>query len=320
MATTSQNKNTTTRYKTLARQESQANSAKVEARRKLWQQPRYQQTSISTATLQRTSIKKRMEHPRSQELFRSIVPAEQALRIQDFVDRAEKASTVAYIPQLPGGLTKFAFQSQAEIEYKNAIALAVKYGDRLFATKLKIKVAERFEKEKKLEVAFEWSKVSGDPETITRIGMKNINDYEQRAIFLQSKVFLNRAAMLVSKAVTVALEVGDEKLAKAIVLRAAKRYEEYGDSCENKGILSRIVGFELGHMRAIRWGTKCGNKDYTSKLTDKVIERYRNDNAVNLLSLVNAVLMMDALQVKIVRAILDNRKESYTTLVDAESD
>jgi len=69
------------------------------------------------------------------------------------------------------------------------------------------------------------------------------------------------------------------------------------------------MGFVFGHLRAIKWAKALGETELEANIRAKVLDLYREDKAINSLTLAFAALMGDNEQVTIMRQILDNRSE-----------
>ncbi|MDE1871653.1 MAG: hypothetical protein KGI06_05450 [Candidatus Micrarchaeota archaeon] len=235
---------------------------------------------------------------------------EHAPAIKQIMDNAESLSTTQYIFQGPGGLTKFMFQSPAEVAYKKARVIALDYGDHKSAMGVGVRVAERFEAIGKLDVAFEWAKISGNRKVLVRIGTKAANEYEHRADSFENNFLSNE--LLISnyrKAIEFASDSGNTELAKKIGIGAAKRYEAYGDLCVDNPV-SSVIGLEFGYARAIRWAKACGDEDFASKVSNKVIGLYKDKNTVNMLSLAFVRVIGDREQEGLIRNILESKRQA----------
>lgn len=230
--------------------------------------------------------------------------------IRNIMDNAESMSTTQYIFQGPWGLTKFMFHSPAEVAYKKAREVALDYGDYNSAMLVGVRAAERFENLGNFDVAFEWAKISGNHEVLVRIGTSAATVYERRADSFENNFVSNE--LLISnykKAIEFASDSGNTELAKKIGLGAAKRYEAYGDSCIDSTV-SSMLGLEFGYARAIRWAKACGDNEYASKVSNKVIELYKDKNSsVNLFSLAFVRVMGDREQEGLIRDILESRRQ-----------
>lgn len=260
-------------------------------------------------------------HKRLRELEPSpTMPKEDAKRIQAILKLAESSSTTAFIPQSPGSLTRFMFQSPAESHYKNARRQAIEHGDARLAKAISVRAAERFESIGKNPVAFEWAKISGDREVLTRIGINAAKEHKNLADSIyMNNLFENRRHMKnCRKAIEYYRDSGFIDLAKRVGVEAAKRYEAYGDLCAQSPI-SSITGLAFGYVRAIRWARAAGDDELAKRIHDKVVDIYEKNIIVNPVSLFVAGAMGDHEQTKVIREILENRKISGMKLILGEN-
>jgi hypothetical protein len=231
------------------------------------------------------------------------------------LNRAATMSTTPYIPQLPGDLTRFFFQSPAELEYKKARALAIQYDEKV-ANSIAVIVAERFEAiVGKIHRAFEWAKVSGDQSVLKRIGVKAANEYKHRANAFKNNTFFSNelAVNHYRSAIEFAKDSECIDLAKDIGIEAAKRYEDFGDACVYHPV-SSIFGLGFGYVRAIRWAKACDDENLANRIRDKVVDLYEHYNTINLVNLAFAGAIGDRDQAILIRQILDNRRKKSRKL------
>jgi hypothetical protein len=237
----------------------------------------------------------------------SKIPKHVMKQIENIVELAESSSTRLYIPQGPGGITKFAFQSPAERHYQRALAKAAQYGDASLVKGITIKVAERFDSINKVDVAFEWARLSKDEDTVRKIGARAALHHQGRAEAFAQDFFGNGRSMdHYRKAITFAVKSKNPHLVKQIGIDAINRYDSYGDKLVGK---QSFIGLQVGHARAIKWARALGESELADKIHNKVVGRYSEDSAINPLTRAFAGLMGDEEQVEIIREILDNRRK-----------
>ncbi len=236
------------------------------------------------------------------------ITKEHALQIKKIVDHADYSSTNQHLPRNRETLTRFIFESPAEREYTRAYTFATKHGYKRKAMNIGLEVVRRFEPIDKF-VAYEWSKVAGDPLVLHRLGTEIAREEERMAdSYRINLISIQSGLTKTGRAAEIAAECGNEKLAVDIVTRAARRYDAYGDFHLDHPVLS-VVGWHVGHIPAIRWAAAAGDKELATKIYDKVLVAY-HDNAlvVNPISFAVAHAFRDTLQKQIMGKILENRR------------
>ncbi len=278
---------------------------------------RYLRSDRATARISKEQLRKGSESaieqvrgsPKPREIkFSSILSKKQAGRVNGIIGYAEFLGVGSRI-----------LLSPAERQYQKAKKLLNEYGDRRAAVAVDVRVAERLVAVGRLGAAFERVKLSGDREAIGRLGTKIAKEYKKRADSIVYRFTSSqRVVENCRKGMKVAVESENIGLANDIGMGAAKRFEDYGDSCAH-GPVSSVSGLVLGYVRAIRWLKACGDEKRADRVSDKVVDIYERNIFVNSLSLALVSAIADPEQEKLIRKILENRKRNSGELILAES-